>query len=81
MTPESVRYELLKMPGITGAEYFMVQEKTMFLFILRTEDKRFGKFLNVVVRNKYACIMKKEVQATKKEIKNMLNGQKRRTKA
>lgn len=77
MSPESVRDEILKMSGITSVEYFMAHEKTMFLFILRTEDKRFGKFLNVVVRNKYPCILKKEVQAMKKEIKNVLNGQKR----
>lgn len=77
MNPEIVREELLKISGIKSVEYFMAHEKTMFIFVFRTEDKRYGKLLNAVVRNKSACVFKKEVQAMKKEIKSVLNGQKR----
>lgn len=79
MNPEILREELLKISGINSVEYFMAHEKTMFIFVLRVGEKRFGKLLNAVVRNKSACVLKKEVQAMKREVKNMLNGQKRNT--
>ena len=81
MNPEVVRDELLKISGVESVEYFMTHEKTMFMFIFRTENKRFGKFLNAVLRNKHACIMRKDVQAMKKEIKKVLHGQKRDAQA
>lgn len=76
MNPEALVQDLLKVKRLTSAEYFPAREKTMFMFVFRIGERRFGKLLHLIVRDKQACILKKEAKALIKEVKNMLkNGQ------
>lgn len=76
MNPEALVQDLLKVKGITSAEYFPVREKTMFAFVFRRGDRRFGKLLHLVIRERQACILKKEAKALIKEVKTLIkNGQ------